>query len=164
VPVVLIRGKGDGLPRSKEKAIKFVIKVEVMEVWFVSLTKKVEEKRFTLKGNLAFKDFSIKEGEFGGPFFVGMPELIMAKEVERGRITWEGVARNGMVRGGGLVVVGGRREEGRIMNGVLERFIFMGSLIFIDLKGIIMERVITGAFAGSHGLLVFLGKDGSLII
>jgi len=50
------------------------------------------------------------------------------------------------------------------MNGVLERFIFMGSLIFIDLKGIIMERVITGAFAGSHGLLVFLGKDGSLII
>lgn len=83
------------------------------------------------------------------------------------------MARNGMVRGGGLVVVGGRREEGRIMNGVLERFIFMGSLIFIDLKGIIMERVIkgiimerviTGAFAGSHGLLVFLGKDGSLII
>ena len=47
----------------------------------------MEEKRFTLKGNLAFKDFSIKEGEFGGPFFVGMPELIMAKEVERGRIT-----------------------------------------------------------------------------
>ena len=58
-----------------------------MEVCFISLIRKVEEKRFALKGNLAFKDFSIKEGEFGGPFFVGMPELIMAKEVERGRIT-----------------------------------------------------------------------------
>ena len=69
-----------------------------------------------------------------------------------------------MVRGGGLVVVGGRGEEGRIMNGVLERFIFMGSLILIDLERIIMETVITGAFAGGHGLLVFLGKDESLII
>jgi hypothetical protein len=30
--MVLIRGKGDRLPCSEEEAIKFVIKVEVMEV------------------------------------------------------------------------------------------------------------------------------------
>ena len=51
-----------------------------------------------------------------------------------------------------------------IMSGVVERFIFMGSLILIDLERIIMETVITGAFAGGYGLLVFLGKDESLII
>ena len=51
-----------------------------------------------------------------------------------------------------------------VMDGVVERFIFMGSLILIDLKRIIMETVITGAFAGGHGLLEFLGKDESLII
>lgn len=61
-------------------------------------------------------------------------------------------------------VGGGGREEGMIMNGVVERFIFMGSLILIDLERIIIETVIMGAFAGGHGLLVFLGKDESLII
>ena len=74
------------------------------------------------------------------------------------------MARNGMVRGGVIGVGGGGREEGMIMNGVVERFIFMGSLILINLKGIIMETVVTGAFTGGYGLLVFLGKDESLII
>lgn len=30
--MVLIRGKGDELPRSEEEAIKFIFEVEVMEV------------------------------------------------------------------------------------------------------------------------------------
>ena len=47
----------------------------------------MEKERFALQGNLTFEDFSIKEGQFGGPFFIGVPELSMGKEVERGRIT-----------------------------------------------------------------------------
>ncbi len=83
----MIRGEGEGVSRSEEEAIKFIIKEEVMEVGFVSLIREVEEERFTLKGNLAFKDFRIKERDFGGPFLIRMPELGMCKEVERGRIT-----------------------------------------------------------------------------
>ena len=79
------------MPRSKEEAIKLVIKVEVMEVRFVSFAKKVEEKRFALEGslagNLAFEDFRIEERDFRGPFLIRMPELSMGKEVKRGRIT-----------------------------------------------------------------------------
>ena len=85
--MVLIRGKGNGLPSSKEEAIKLVIKVEVMEVRFVSFAKKVEEVRFALEGNLAFEDFRIEERDFRGPFLIRMPELSMGKEVKRGRIT-----------------------------------------------------------------------------
>jgi len=85
--MVLIRGKGNGLPRSKEEAIKLVIKVEVMEVRFVSLAGKVEEERFALEGNLAFEDFRIEERDFRGPFLIRMPEFSMGKEVKRGRIT-----------------------------------------------------------------------------
>ena len=83
----MIRGEGEGVSRSEEEAIKFIIKEEVMEVRFVSLTREMEEERFTVKGNLAFKDFRIKEREFGGPFLIRMPELGMCKEMERGRIT-----------------------------------------------------------------------------
>jgi hypothetical protein len=85
--MVLIRGKGNGLPRSKEEAIKLVIKVEVMEVRFVSFARKVEEERFALEGNLAFEDFRIEERDFRGPFLIRMPELSMGKKVKRGRIT-----------------------------------------------------------------------------
>ena len=46
----------------------------------------MEEERFTLKGNLAFKDFRIEEREFRGPFLIKMRELRMGKNVERGRI------------------------------------------------------------------------------
>jgi hypothetical protein len=52
--VILIRGEGEGVSRSEEEAIKFIIKEEVMEVGFVSLIREVEEEGFTLKGNLAF--------------------------------------------------------------------------------------------------------------
>jgi hypothetical protein len=47
---------------------------------------------------------------------------------------------------------------------VAARFIFMGTLILIDLKGIVVVTVSTGEFAGGHGLLGFLGEDESLII
>ena len=85
--MVLIGGKGNGLPRSKEEAIKLVIKVEVMEVRFVSFAKKVEEERFALEGNLTFEDFGVKERDFRGPFLIRMPEVSVGKEMKRGRIT-----------------------------------------------------------------------------
>ena len=53
----------------------------------VSLKRLLEEKGFMFEGNLAFPDFRIEEGEFGGPFLVGMPELSVGKEVKRGWIT-----------------------------------------------------------------------------
>ena len=58
-----------------------------MEVLHVSLKGLLEEMGFMFEGNLAFTDFRIKEGEFGGPFLMGMPELSVGKEVKRGWIT-----------------------------------------------------------------------------
>ena len=40
----------------------------------------------------------------------------------------------------------------------------MGTLILIELKGLIVFTVSKGEFTGCHVLMVFLGKDGSLMI
>ena len=115
------------MSRSKEEAIKFILKVEVVQVCLVFFEREVEEEGITFKGNLAFKDFCVEEGELRGPFFVRVPGFIVGEEVEGVVITGGGVGRWGVVIG-----EGGVGEEGGVIDGVVEVLSLVGTLVFIN--------------------------------
>ena len=126
--------------RSEEEAINYVLEVKVEQVCLILFAGEIEEESITLKGNLAFKDFRVEEGEFGGPFFERVPEFIMSEEVKGGVI-----ARGGVAICMWWVIVGpGGRGEGGIVDGVAKVFSLVITLIIIDLHGVIMEEAVTG--------------------
>ena len=123
--------------RSEEEAINYVLEVKVEQVCLILFAGEIEEESITLKGNLAFKDFRVEEGEFGGPFFERVPEFIMGEEVKGGVI-----ARGGVATCMWWVIVGpGGRGEGGIVAKVLSLVI---TLIIINLHGVITEEAVTG--------------------
>ena len=146
--------------RSEEEAINYVLEVKVEQVCLILFAGEMEEESITLKGNLAFKDFGVEEGEFGGPFFKRVPEFIMGEEVEGGAI-----ARGGVAICMWWVIVGpGGGGEGGIIDGVAEVLSLVIALIIINLHGVITEEAVTGGSVEGRGLVLFLGVNVSLVI
>ena len=51
------------MSRSEEEAIDYVLEVKVEQVCLILFAGELEKESITLKGNLAFKDFGVEEGE-----------------------------------------------------------------------------------------------------